>query len=394
MNHAAFLDAIASEPDDLAHRLVYADYLEEHGDPDRAEFIRLQIEREGLHPAEPRRRQCLAREAELLARHETAWSAEVRPWVKRWRFRRGFVEEVTLDAEALLAHGERLFRLAPLTRLRLRGLMHVPELLRGRPKGAQRLGMLLARARGLDFSRDFLSEPVGQLLLSLPVVPQPEELNLESNTLSPAAVSVLADSPVLTRVRRLRFNSTVDPAVAVATLLASDHLEQLDDLCLAGNRQGDAVVAILLGSGRLARLRSLSLSHMNLTAQGLETLLGSPAVADLRCLDLGFNPLGAGAVRRLAASPHLKALDCLSLSGARVGDAGVKALTYAPLLGRLRGIDLSLNEVTTAAGVLLSGYEYPCRLGTLDLIYNSQLRELARRLLEARFGREVCLFER
>src|SRR5262249_37671575 len=36
----AFLQAIRGEPDEPAHRLVYADWLEERGDP-RAEFVRL-----------------------------------------------------------------------------------------------------------------------------------------------------------------------------------------------------------------------------------------------------------------------------------------------------------------------------------------------------------------
>jgi uncharacterized protein (TIGR02996 family) len=40
---AGFLKAILDNPDDDAVRLVYADWLEEQGNPDRAEFIRLQI---------------------------------------------------------------------------------------------------------------------------------------------------------------------------------------------------------------------------------------------------------------------------------------------------------------------------------------------------------------
>ena len=41
MNHDdAFLQAILDAPDDDTPRLVYADWLEEHGQPDRAEFIR------------------------------------------------------------------------------------------------------------------------------------------------------------------------------------------------------------------------------------------------------------------------------------------------------------------------------------------------------------------
>jgi uncharacterized protein (TIGR02996 family) len=39
----AILQAILDEPDDDTHRLVYADWLEDNGENDRAEFIRLQI---------------------------------------------------------------------------------------------------------------------------------------------------------------------------------------------------------------------------------------------------------------------------------------------------------------------------------------------------------------
>src|SRR5687767_11671931 len=40
----AFLAAIRAAPADDAPRLVYADWLDEHGQPDLAEFIRVQIE--------------------------------------------------------------------------------------------------------------------------------------------------------------------------------------------------------------------------------------------------------------------------------------------------------------------------------------------------------------
>jgi len=38
----AFIAAIANAPDDETPRLVFADWLEDNGDPERAEFIRLQ----------------------------------------------------------------------------------------------------------------------------------------------------------------------------------------------------------------------------------------------------------------------------------------------------------------------------------------------------------------
>jgi uncharacterized protein (TIGR02996 family) len=41
--HKAFIDAIAENPDDDTARLVYADWLDERGDP-RAEYLRLEVE--------------------------------------------------------------------------------------------------------------------------------------------------------------------------------------------------------------------------------------------------------------------------------------------------------------------------------------------------------------
>ena len=40
----AFIHSIREAPDDDAPRLVYADWLEDNGDPQRAEFIRVQCE--------------------------------------------------------------------------------------------------------------------------------------------------------------------------------------------------------------------------------------------------------------------------------------------------------------------------------------------------------------
>jgi uncharacterized protein (TIGR02996 family) len=39
----SFLEDIVANPDDDGPRLVYADWLDEHGDSTRAEFIRLQF---------------------------------------------------------------------------------------------------------------------------------------------------------------------------------------------------------------------------------------------------------------------------------------------------------------------------------------------------------------
>ncbi len=44
MIEEALLAAVLADPGDDAPRLVYADWLDEHGEPERAEFIRVQID--------------------------------------------------------------------------------------------------------------------------------------------------------------------------------------------------------------------------------------------------------------------------------------------------------------------------------------------------------------
>jgi uncharacterized protein (TIGR02996 family) len=98
----AFLQTICENPDDDVPRLVYADWLEEHGDADRAEFIRVQIELAKMDRGDPRRSALAVREAELLRAGEAAWRKEwPAPVGFTWgSLRRGFPEAMVLDLEA------------------------------------------------------------------------------------------------------------------------------------------------------------------------------------------------------------------------------------------------------------------------------------------------------
>jgi uncharacterized protein (TIGR02996 family) len=58
----AFLADIVENPDDDGVRLIYADWLEDHGQPERAEFIRVQCELARLTEDGPRRQELEARE--------------------------------------------------------------------------------------------------------------------------------------------------------------------------------------------------------------------------------------------------------------------------------------------------------------------------------------------
>ncbi len=101
-----FIADIIEHPADDTPRLIYADYLEENGQEERGEFIRVQIELAhigGLHPpaddedrAIIRRAKALRRrERELLSEHYIGWIKQVHPNGFTSVFRRGFVTAIT-----------------------------------------------------------------------------------------------------------------------------------------------------------------------------------------------------------------------------------------------------------------------------------------------------------
>lgn len=120
------LKAICADPDNDLPRLVYADYLEENGQPERAAFIRLQIEFV---------RMCLAGTgfeddtlrtelAVLWAARGAAWRAELPrlPGVE-WDlfFHRGFAERVVVETDTILRdNAEALLGLNPIHHLCVR----------------------------------------------------------------------------------------------------------------------------------------------------------------------------------------------------------------------------------------------------------------------------------
>jgi uncharacterized protein (TIGR02996 family) len=118
-----FLHDIVANPDDDTPRLIYADWLEDHGDPDRAEFIRLQCELERMGKSDTRSRELQRRERELLEANKENWAGPVRSLVESWDFRRGFIERVEMTGAAFLTGGAGMLRLAPVRQMRLRKTM-------------------------------------------------------------------------------------------------------------------------------------------------------------------------------------------------------------------------------------------------------------------------------
>jgi len=88
----ALLAAIWKHPHEDTARLVFADWLQENGHPERAEFIRVQCELARLDEWDEGRRPALEkREKKLLKQFEKDWRKNLPAELREAPFRRGFV---------------------------------------------------------------------------------------------------------------------------------------------------------------------------------------------------------------------------------------------------------------------------------------------------------------
>src|SRR6476659_7569532 len=125
-DRAAFLRAIAEQPDDDLPRLVYADWLDEHGEPERAEFIRLQIElfngSKTIDETWYDRAEVIAtRVLELEAEFGLGWLGRFQNGepVSDWYYERGFVRDIDAGpGDTFLTDGGALFESHPIESLR------------------------------------------------------------------------------------------------------------------------------------------------------------------------------------------------------------------------------------------------------------------------------------
>src|SRR3954465_3302831 len=92
----AFFDPIRDAPADDAPRLIFADWLDEHGQPDRAEFIRVQCAMDRLPAETGRWKDLFDRSLRLEREGRATWTAWAQERVLEPRLRRGFVDSVRL----------------------------------------------------------------------------------------------------------------------------------------------------------------------------------------------------------------------------------------------------------------------------------------------------------
>jgi uncharacterized protein (TIGR02996 family) len=323
MTEDAFLEDIIENPDDDAPRLVFADWLDDNGDPERAEFIRLQCALAGS-PDDPGRSRWLARETELRQKHGKTWAGPVARVADEYHFRRGFVESVRLPVARVVSKAKELFARQPLRMVAahlapaadIKKFAQLPE--------ARRLAVLniSSSMRAAGF-RALIESPNLAGLLGLAVHDSP---------IGSAGLKALLDAPLLERLTHLDLSATGIGPDGVVELADSPRTRSLVALNLRGLGLTGETLNLLDSSEYLKRVRRLGLWYNHLGDDGLEWFVQTPLFARLRSLDLGYNRLTARGARALAEAPALIGLRSLWLGVDQLGDEGVLALARSPHL--------------------------------------------------------------
>ncbi|VTR91941.1 leucine-rich repeat-containing protein typical subtype : Repeat-companion domain protein OS=Isosphaera pallida (strain ATCC 43644 / DSM 9630 / IS1B) GN=Isop_0537 PE=4 SV=1: LRR_6: LRR_6: LRR_6 [Gemmata massiliana] len=283
----ALLRAVCDTPDDDTPRLVFADWLQEHGDEARAEFIRVQI---ALARGDASAR-LKEREQELFAAHQEVWEQPFEKFKAANSFRnliydvffhRGFIRALVIcDEEKQFAdHATEVFQLAPIQRITFfhkwphAASAECAELLRLKELRIYRAGFetkalgALLRSKSLlnvtrleliaDNDNGYLTAEGIELLSRSTALPALRHLDLSYNCIW---LAILTEGDLIGQLESLKLRCTDIDDSGAEVLARCERLRSLTHLDLTANRIGDRGLRALATSRNLPRLTTLDLRH-------------------------------------------------------------------------------------------------------------------------------------
>lgn len=340
-DHDALLRAICEHPREDTPRLAFADYLEEHGQPERAAFIRTDVamalrdewDAERLkweaatHPHPPNGK-------------DWTGGPPIRPgpglsgidWHESPLFRRGFPWAVRIaDTGRFRRSSGELFARHPVEYLAFRdNLPPLPQMV-SEP--------WFSRVTGLEWSAGRYSAEKLHSLLEAPNC-NLTDLAVVNLALNIRGMEGLAKSPIFSKLVRLRLSTAFDDLQA-----ALQAFERPPKSCLrllsirhpSLNR-----IALSLPQSFPASLRILELPTSQLTSGGAREFVLRGVTTGLRVLKLTGNPIGNIGGTAVFTSPHFAGLKVLDLSYCMVGDEALRALLEnSPLADGLNLLNLT-----------------------------------------------------
>jgi uncharacterized protein (TIGR02996 family) len=407
--------AICEQPEDDAPRLIYADWLDEHGasedDRARAEFIRLQCEAarlplgdEDIEAAERRTRLEL-RADDLLRSDEarTRWVVPVTAPPPGISFRgmtdggfvRGFPRFALAGPTQFLALGEELFRLNPvhivlsrsstshqLTPEPIEQFLDAPWLRRIRRLDSimdGRSGERLLRAENLIGLEELTVREARFLPPGSPIdgeaIGSLREINLwsvrETRSVLPRVAELLSGRSLIALGSTVSRSAPVEMCRELATLQPFRGLQRL---ALAGPGRplpGEALRQ-LMAAPFWPNLRRLSFHDWGFGNEAAEALAEAGPAPNLRTLRLSVHSMTRRGIAALARCPVLRSVTTLDLGcGNGVGDDGVALLAQSPYLRNLAELNLPVGELGPKGIQAIADAPWAANLVRMDLRDNA-----------------------
>jgi uncharacterized protein (TIGR02996 family) len=376
----AFLKEILANPADREVRLVFADWLEENGDP-RGELIRLQIQLEEMKPGDRGYGTVRKKERALLKKHRLFGQLPSR--VGEWEFRAGFIEKIELTLTAFRLKAAEIFEENPVQHVVLKAKSAKLDDVAQRPE--------LAKLTSLELRSNHLGNSGLRTLLESPYLTNLKSLTVFSNQITNEGVARLTTNPNLSGLTELKIAWNHLNDKATEQIVESPTLGEITSLRLDGNFT-DHTLRLIAGTSRFRNLTSLTINsfvehyddedldvadsyvlepqHQTaFSAAGIRALGTSHCDTPLEELTFRRN-LQPGFARALESSPRLaslKQLNCsmsvvqdddlvlivrylrqleeVHLESNVISDRGAFALAESPSLSNLRKVYLTANEI-------------------------------------------------
>jgi uncharacterized protein (TIGR02996 family) len=322
----ALLRGILAEPEPDAPRLVYADWLDDNGQPERARIVRLGCEREHLPHDDPRRKE-IGAEIEALERpHLASWLGPLaplgcsrNPHVLHEHFHRGLLYWWWVKAGEFVQkeHQKAVCEWFP------KFGVHNVFL-----SGPTRSAAALAKSPALAWTSELTwrqskadSKSVAALAAS-PHLGLLSVLDLEGVSCTDAGLRALAESRGLPSLRELSLRACDEDAAfttfGLLRILNSDNLPALRALKLADDLPRSFNLFDLLRDqaiGRLTKLKLFSVANFSTTM----ALANNPAASGLRELHVAYGQIDDAGAHFLVESQHLGGLTVLRMKNMNEG---------------------------------------------------------------------------
>lgn len=410
-DEAALRQAVLASPAEDLPRLVYADWLDDCGHTERAEFIRAQVEYAATPPWEPFAVRLRHRRPDLVS-GGMHWLPHLGDFAEWYALRRGFGWSVLVrQLGAFLAGAHSLFAIEPIGELILPAAARDDwEMLAAEP--------WLAKVTSLRFrTGSMLSEPIRALAAS-PFSNGIRRIAFDVST-SPgmgAVVELLALSPLISQLTELEFRLGHDRDGEILEELNKAPNLKLERLTLATMGQTPEAFAHLANLPNPEYLKSLAIQHQPASGAVAAALRGGlqsfplqqfmvlagqltgrdvqgfaeRAVDSIQSLNLNENIFGEEGLTSLCEQPKFAAIRSLHLARCGLEDDTLKQITEASFWPNLVELDVSGNRFTDAIVDVLLAATSPPDLVALVLT-GMAFNEETRQRLRERFGEAAIL---